>query len=121
MIHFRRTAAVDTELAGQAIAAGDKVVLFYHSANRDEAVFADPYRFDIPRDPNPHLAFSGGGPHFCLGAHLARLELRVMFEELFARLPDLELAGEPQVMHSMFFNGVKSMPVAFTPSMPRGA
>ena len=120
VIHFRRTAAVDTELAGQSIAAGDKVVLFYHSANRDEAVFTEPYRFDVARDPNPQLAFSGGGPHFCLGAHLARLELRVMFEELFARLPDLELAGEPQVMHSMFFNGVKSMPVAFTPTSPRG-
>ena len=120
VIHFRRTAAAHTELGGQSIEAGDKVVLFYHSANRDEAVFTEPYRFDVARDPNPHLAFSGGGPHFCLGAHLARLELRVMFEELFTRLPDLELTGEPQVMHSMFFNGVKSMPVAFTPSMPRG-
>jgi cytochrome P450 len=120
VIHFRRTAAADTELAGQSIAAGDKVVLFYHSANRDESVFAEPYRFDVTRDPNPHLAFSGGGPHFCLGAHLARLELRVMFEELFTRLPDLQLAGEPRVMHSMFFNGVKSMPVAFTPVRPCG-
>jgi cytochrome P450 len=118
VIHFRRTAAVDTKLEGQAIAAGDKVVLFYHSANRDEAVFADPYRFDLSREPNPQLAFSGGGPHFCLGAHLARLEMRVMFEELFERLPDLGLAGEPQVMHSMFFNGVKSMPCAFTPAPP---
>jgi len=116
VIHFRRTAAVDTALAGQRIAAGDKVVLFYHSANRDEAVFDDPYRFDLGRNPNPHLAFSGGGPHFCLGAHLARLEMRVMFHELFRRLPDLELAAEPEVMHSMFFNGVKSMPVAFTPT-----
>jgi cytochrome P450 len=120
VIHFRRTAAADTELAGQPIAAGDKVVLFYHSANRDEAVFDDPYRFNVGRNPNPHLAFSGGGPHFCLGAHLARLEMRVMFQELFTRLPDLELAAEPEVMHSMFFNGVKSMPVAFTPA-PRTA
>ncbi|MDX6600742.1 MAG: methyl-branched lipid omega-hydroxylase [Gaiellales bacterium] len=120
VIHFRRTAAVDTELAGKPIAAGDKVVLFYHSANRDEAVFDHPYRFDVGRNPNPHLAFSGGGPHFCLGAHLARLEIRVMFHELFTRLPDLELAAEPEVMHSMFFNGVKSMPVAFTPG-PRAA
>jgi cytochrome P450 len=120
VIHFRRTAAVDTELGGQPIAAGDKVVLFYHSANRDEAVFDDPYRFDVSREPNPHLAFGGGGPHFCLGAHLARLEMRVMFHELFTRLPDLELAAEPEVMHSMFFNGVKSMPVAFTPA-PRAA
>jgi cholest-4-en-3-one 26-monooxygenase len=116
VIHFRRTAAVDTELAGQRIAAGDKVVLFYHSANRDEAVFEDPYRFDVRRDPNPQLAFSGGGPHFCLGAHLARMEMRVMFHALFTRLPDLELAGEPEFMHSMFFNGVKSMPCSFTPT-----
>jgi cytochrome P450 len=115
VIHFRRTAAVDTELAGQRIAAGDKVV-FYHSANRDEAVFEDPYRFDVGRDPNPQLAFSGGGPHFCLGAHLARLEMRVMFQELFARLPDLELAGEPLIMHSMFFNGIKSLPCTFAPA-----
>jgi cytochrome P450 len=116
VIHFRRTAAGDTELAGQRIAAGDKVVLFYHSANRDETVFEDPYRFDVRRDPNPQLAFSGGGPHFCLGAHLARMEMRVMFHALFTRLPDLELAGEPELMHSMFFNGVKSMPCSFTPT-----
>ena len=88
----------------------------YHSANRDEAVFDDPYRFDVARDPNPHLAFSGGGPHFCLGAHLVRMEMRIMFDELFTRLPDLELTGEPHIMHSMFFNGVKSMPCAFTPA-----
>jgi cytochrome P450 len=120
VIHFRRTAAVDTELAGQRIAMGEKVVLFYHSANRDEAVFDDPYRFDVARDPNPQLAFSGGGPHFCLGAHLARMEMRIMFDELFTRLPDLELTGEPQIMHSMFFNGVKSMPCAFTPALRAG-
>jgi cytochrome P450 len=120
VIHFRRTAAQDTELGSQPIAMGDKVVLFYHSANRDEAVFEDPYRFQLARDPNPQLAFSGGGPHFCLGAHLARMEMRIMFEELFRRLPDLELAGEPRIMHSMFFNGVKSMPCTFTPG-PRAS
>jgi cytochrome P450 len=115
VVHFRRTAAVDTEVAGQAIAAGDKVVLFYNSGNRDETVFDDPYRFDVGRTPNPHVTFGAGGPHFCLGAHLARLEMKVMFRELFSRLPDIEVSGDPVVMLSMFFNGVKSLPCAFTP------
>jgi len=110
VIHFRRTAVADVELAGEQIRAGDKVVLFYHSANRDESVFEDPYRFDIERDPNPHLSFGGGGRHMCLGAHLARLELRVIFEELSRHLPDLDSFGEPVLAHSMFVNGVKSLP-----------
>ena len=110
VMHFRRTAAADVELSGEQIRAGDKVVLFYHSANRDESVFDDPYRFDISRDPNPHLSFGGGGRHMCLGAHLARLELRVIFEELSRRLPDLDVFGDPVLAHSMFTNGVKSLP-----------
>jgi cytochrome P450 len=113
IIHFRRTAVTDVTLAGAEVRAGDKVVLFFHSANRDERVFDDAYRFDITRRPNPHLAFGGGGRHTCLGAHLARLELRVMFEELARRLPDFGGLGEPVLAHSMFINGVKSLPFVF--------
>ncbi|MEV5752103.1 cytochrome P450 [Actinoallomurus sp. NPDC052308] len=111
---FRRTATRDTELGGREIRAGDKVVVFYASANRDEHVFADPYDFDIGRDPNPHIGFGGGGPHFCLGSHLARLELRVLFETLAERLPDIALAGEARRQRSNFINGIKEMPVRFS-------
>ena len=121
VVHFRRTAAADTVIAGTEVAAGDKVVLFYNSANRDETVFEDPHRFDIGRAPNPHLTFGGGGPHHCLGAHLARLEMRVLFEELFQTLPDIRLAGEPTYMHSMFFNGIKSLPCEFTSRLRRAS
>jgi cytochrome P450 len=115
IIHFRRTAVKDVELAGEQVHAGDKVVIFYNSANRDESVFDDPYRFDINRHPNPHLTFGGGGRHMCLGAHLGRLELSVIFEELSRRLPDLEV-GEPVLAHSMFVNGVSSLPCVFSAS-----
>jgi cytochrome P450 len=115
VIHFRRTAVVDTRIAGIDVAVGDKVLVFFNSANRDEAVFNDPSSFDIGRAYNPHLTFGGGGPHFCLGAHLARLELRILFEELFQRLPDIAVSGAPVYMHSMFFNGVKALPCQFTP------
>ncbi len=98
------------------IAAGDKVVFFHVSANRDEEVFSDPDTFDLTRDPNPHIAFGGGGPHFCLGANLARLEIRVMFEHLLDRLPDIRQDGEMQRLQSQFINGVKHLPVAFSPS-----
>jgi cholest-4-en-3-one 26-monooxygenase len=113
---FRRTAISDTELGGQAIAEGDKVVVFYASANRDEDVFADPQEFDIARDPNPHVGFGGGGPHFCLGRHLAALELRVLLQTLAERMPDIRLDGEVSRLRSNFLNGIKHMPVRFTPS-----
>lgn len=110
VIYFRRTATRDTTLRGVEIRAGQKVTMWYPSANRDEEVFADPDRFDILRDPNPHLSF-GIGEHFCLGANLARLELTVCFEELLARMPHLELGGEPKRLRSNFINAIKEMPV----------
>jgi cytochrome P450 len=115
VIHFRRTAVRDTELGGQAIAAGDKVVMWYNSANRDADKFPDPFRFDIAREPNEHVGYGGGGPHFCLGANLARREIAVMFEELFRRLPDIEISGEPDMLLSAFIHGIKRMPCRFTP------
>jgi cytochrome P450 len=113
VIHFRRTATADTEIAGMPIKAGDKVVVFYNSANRDESHFVDPYRFDVRRDPNAHIGFGAGGPHFCLGANLARREIAVMFEEIHRRLPDLRVTGEPSYLHSNFINGIKAMPCAW--------
>jgi len=113
--YFRRTVTRDVEIRGQKIREGEKVVMFYPSGNRDEEIFDDPYSFDISRSPNPHMAFGGGGHHFCLGASLARLEMRVMFEELFRRLPDMEPAGPPRRLRSNFINGIKSLPVRFTP------
>ncbi|TMK55500.1 MAG: cytochrome P450 [Actinobacteria bacterium] len=116
VIHFRRTCATtETEIRGERIKEGDKVVLWYNSANRDEAVFDDPYTFDVRRDPNEHLGFGGGGPHFCLGAHLARREINVIFDELLHRLPDIEVSGEPDYLFSNFIHGIKRMPVSFTP------
>ncbi|MEV0663469.1 cytochrome P450 [Actinomadura luteofluorescens] len=112
--HFRRTATRDTGLGGKAIRAGDKVVLWFASANRDEAVFADPHRFDITRTPNDHITFGKGSPHFCLGAALARLEMRIMFEELLPRLADIRPAGEIRRIRSNFVNGIKQMPVTVT-------
>jgi cytochrome P450 len=111
VLHFRRTATRDVEVGGQTIRAGDKVVIWYVSANFDEGVFADPLRFDVGRRPNPHVTFGGGGPHFCLGAHLAKLEIRVWLEEMVPYLTRLELAGEPVRLRSNFFNGVKRLPV----------
>ena len=112
---FRRTATRDTEVGGQPIAEGDKVVIWYISANRDEAVFEDPFRFDVGRTPNEHVSFGGGGPHFCLGAHLARMEMRVMFTELLQRVPDWQLAGPVKRLQSNFINGIKHLPVSFSP------
>jgi cholest-4-en-3-one 26-monooxygenase len=116
---FRRTATRDTEIGGQAIAEGDKVIVFYASGNRDESVFATPQEFDVARDPNPHVGFGGGGPHFCLGRHLAALELRVLLQTLAERMPDIQLDGEVSRLRSNFLNGIKHMPVRFTPSAPR--
>jgi cholest-4-en-3-one 26-monooxygenase len=116
VMNFRRTAMCDVTLSGTDIAAGDKVVFFHASANRDEDIFPEPDAFDVGRHPNPHIAFGGGGPHFCLGANLARMEIRVMFEHLLDRLPDIRQDGEVQRLQSQFINGVKHLPVAFTPS-----
>ena len=113
--HFRRTATRDTELRGKKIKAGDKVVMWHVSANRDEEIFDEPFRFDIQRSPNEHIAFGGGGAHFCLGANLARAELRIIFREILRRMPDIAPAGPPQLLRSNFINGVKHLPVRFTP------
>jgi cytochrome P450/NADPH-cytochrome P450 reductase len=120
VLQFRRTAIQDTVLAGQPIKPGDKILIVYASANRDETVFTDPEKFDITRDPNPHISF-GDGTHFCLGANLARLEARVLFTELFTRLPDIRLSGPIERMRSSFIHGFKSMPASFTPSPARTA
>jgi len=117
VIHFRRTATADgVRLGDQEFKAGEKLVLWYASANRDETVFVDPDRFDVTRDPNPHVGFGGPGPHFCLGAHLARREVGVMFRELLTRLPDIHATTGPDRLRSNFVNGIKHLPCAFTPA-----
>ncbi|MER5936228.1 cytochrome P450 [Streptomyces sp. NPDC001928] len=113
VLTFRRTAAEDTELAGRRIRGGDKVVVFHASANRDERVFADPERLDLSRTPNPHVSF-GDGPHVCLGAHFARLQLRVLYREALRALPVLRTAGPPERLVSNFINGIKSLPMRVT-------
>jgi cholest-4-en-3-one 26-monooxygenase len=110
---FRRTATADSELGGKAIKEGDKVVVFYASANRDDGVFADAQRFDVGRAVNPHVGFGGGGPHFCLGRHLAALELRVLLQALTERMPEIRPDGEPSRLRSNFINGIKHMRVRF--------
>jgi methyl-branched lipid omega-hydroxylase len=115
VIWMRRTVTRDTVLSGVELHEGDKLLLFYSSANRDEAVFDDPYRFDITRNPNPHLGFGAAGPHFCLGAHLARREIGSMFRHLFAVIPDLRASGPPDQLCSSFVNGIKHLPCEFTP------
>jgi cholest-4-en-3-one 26-monooxygenase len=111
VMYFRRNVTRDTELRGHEIKAGEKVSIWYASANRDEDVFDDPFRFDVERDPNDHVAFGGGGPHFCLGASLARMEIRVLFEELATRVPTLEPLGAPDRLRSNFIGGIKHLPV----------
>ncbi len=115
VIQFRRTLTRDHSMNGQDYKKGDKVLLFYNSANRDEAVFTDPDVFDITRSPNPHVGFGGPGPHYCLGAHLARREITVMFRELFTRLPGIRAEGEPSYLLSNFINGVKHMGYRWSP------
>ncbi len=114
LIHMRRTATQDVTLRGSEIKAGDKVVLWYSSANRDEDVFDDPFTFDITRKSNPHLAFGGGGPHFCLGAALARTMLRSLLTEVYTRIPDIT-ATEPKFQVANFINGINSLPATWTP------
>jgi cytochrome P450 len=124
VVFMRRTATRDVSISGHDFHEGDKVVLFYGAANRDPRVFADPERFDVHRDPNPHVGFGGPGPHFCLGAHLARRELSVMFRQLLTRLPDIEVAGELVPLQSLgipLVSGVKHLPVRFTPTARAGA
>lgn len=111
ILYFRRTATRDVEMRGKTIRAGDRVVLWYASANRDEEAFPDPFRFDVDRSPNDHVTFGGGGPHFCLGAGLARMELRLIFTELVARLGEIELDGPVETLRSNFIGGIKHMPV----------
>ncbi len=113
--HFRRTATSDTEIRGQRIAKGDKVLLWYVASNRDEDVYEDPYRLDLTRSRD-HQALGAGGRHFCLGASLARLELKTLLEETLRRFPDIELAGEPTRARSLFLNQLKTLPVRFTPA-----
>lgn len=112
--HFRRTATRDVELGGKRIREGDKVVMWFASGNRDEDVFADPYRFDVTRTPNDHVAFGKGSPHFCLGNNLARLEIRLMFETLLPRIANAELVGDVKRVRSNFVNGIKTLPVRIT-------
>jgi cholest-4-en-3-one 26-monooxygenase len=114
VMHFRRTATCDTTIGDHPVKENDKIVIWYISANRDESVFTDPYTFDITRNPNEHVAFGGGGPHFCLGANLARLEIRVMFDAILDRMDDIQLSDEPQRLRSNFINGIKHLPISFT-------
>ncbi|MCV7380973.1 cytochrome [Mycobacterium alsense] len=115
VVYMRRTLTRDFELSGVKMAAGDKAALWYNSANRDESKFANPWTFDVTRDPNPHLGFGGGGAHFCLGANLARREIRVVFDELRREIPDIIAVEEPARLLSQFIHGIKRLPVAWTP------
>ena len=120
---MRRTATTDVTISGHDFSEGDKVVLLYGVANRDPRVFVDPEKFDVLRDPNPHIGFGGPGPHFCLGAHLARREVSVAFRQLLTRLPDIEVTAEPVPLESMgipLVGGIKRLPVRFTPTAPVG-
>jgi cytochrome P450 len=118
---FVRTATEDTELRGVRVKKGDRAAMFYPSANRDETQFVDPDRFDVTRTPNPHVAFGGGGTHFCLGANLARVEAAAIIPEVLSRMKNVELAGPVERVPSVLINGIHSMPVRFTPSLPAGA
>ncbi len=116
VIEFQRTATHDCVLAGQQIRAGERVVIYYSSANRDESVIADPDRFDITRTENDHVAFGGGGPHFCLGAQLARAEIRLIFDTVADRIPDIAPTAPARTLRSMFLDGIKELPVRYAPA-----
>ncbi|MFY2861736.1 cytochrome P450 [Mycobacterium sp. THU-M104] len=115
VVYMRRTMTRDYKLSGTTMKAGDKVTLWYNSADRDESTFANPWLFDVARTPNPHLGFGGGGAHFCLGANLARREIRVVFDELRREIPDIVATEEPARLLSQFIHGIKRLPVAWTP------
>jgi cytochrome P450 len=124
VVFMRRTVTRDLEMAGEKLSEGERVVLFYGAANRDPRVFDEPETFDVRRDPNPHVGFGGPGPHFCLGAHLARREVAVAFRQLLTRLPDIEVAGPPVPLAALgipLVGGIKHLPVRFTPTAPIGA
>jgi cholest-4-en-3-one 26-monooxygenase len=119
VMHFKRTTTTDVTIHGVDIPAGEPILFWHMSANRDDAVFDDPFTFDVARDPNLHtlqVAFGGGGPHFCLGANLARAEIKVMFKEITSRIPDMQLAAPPRRLRSNFINGIKEMRVEFAPA-----
>jgi cholest-4-en-3-one 26-monooxygenase len=116
VMYFRRNVTEDLDYKGHELRAGDKVSIWYVSANRDEDVFDDPFRFDIARHPNEHVAFGGGGPHHCLGSNLARMEMRLLFEEMIRRVPRLEAVGPPARLRSNFIGGIKHLPVRFIPA-----
>jgi cholest-4-en-3-one 26-monooxygenase len=113
VMYFRRNVTSDLDYKGHQLKEGDKVSIWYVSANRDEQIFQDPFRFDIARQPNEHIAFGGGGPHHCLGANLARMELKMFFEELTKRVPRVEALGEAARLRSNFIGGIKHLPVSF--------
>jgi cytochrome P450 len=115
VVYMRRTATQAIRLGPRDIAEGDKVVMYYGSANRDPQVFTDPDVLDVGRGPNDHVAFGGGGPHFCLGAHLGRAEIQAMLRQILTRLDGLRLSAEPEWLSSSFISGVRHLPVAFTP------
>jgi cytochrome P450 len=116
VIYMRRTVTEDTEVAGTKMAAGDKVTMWYCSANRDEAKFSDPWTFDVLRNPNPQVGYGAGGAHFCLGANLARREITMAFSELHRQIPDIEAVEEPAILLSPFIHGIKRLPVAWMPA-----
>lgn len=121
VMFFRRNVTKDTVIRGQQLKAGEKVSIWYISANRDEGVFPEPFKFDVKRAPNQHVAFGGGGPHFCLGASLARLEMTIMFEELLKRVESVEPTGPVKRLRSNFINGLKHLPVRMTPRIRKAA
>jgi cytochrome P450 len=112
VLTFRRTTTREVQLHGQTLAPGEKAVLFYHSGNRDECAFERPWELDVTRNPNRHLGFGGGGPHYCLGASLARVQINAIFGEMLRVIPDIE-AGEPELLRSGFIHGIKRMPCSF--------